>query len=210
MKKKIETIDEFYSFGCGRCEHGGTPECKTKTWKKELQALRKIALGCGLEETLKWSVPCFTSDGHNIVVLGAFKEYCSLSFFRGSLLKDPEGILVKPGENSRIGRLAKFTSLNQIKTHRAALVACIEQAKDVASKGMRHDSSKDEKPQLPSELEEAFAAAPKLREAFFNLTPGRQRGYLIHFSQAKQSTTRRARIEKYRSRILQGIGFHDR
>lgn len=136
MKKKIETIDEFYSFGCGRCEHGGTPECKTKTWKKELQALHKIALGCGLEE--------------------------------------------------------------------------IEQAKDVASNGMRHDSSKDEKPQLPSELEEAFAAAPKLREAFFNLTPGRQRGYLIHFSQAKQSSTRRARIEKHTSRILQGIGFHDR
>lgn len=210
MKKKIETLSEFYNFGCGRCERGGTPQCKVNTWTEELQALRKIALSCGLEETLKWSFPCFTSEGKNIVLLGAFNEYCSLTFFSGSLLKDPQRLLVLPGENSRVGRLAKFTSLKEIKAHKSTLVTYIEEAKEIARQNLKRDVSGDDELTLPRELKEVLNAEPRLREAFFQLTPGRQRGYVIHFSQAKQSATRRARIEKYKSKILSGLGFHDR
>jgi uncharacterized protein YdeI (YjbR/CyaY-like superfamily) len=208
MKKKIESVEEFFSFGCGRCERGGTPACKVRTWERELQSLRKIALSCELEETLKWSFPCFTWEGKNVVLLGAFNEHCSLNFFNGSLLKDPDGILVKAGENSREGRLAKFTSEKEIQLHKKALIACIEDAIEMSRKGLKRDSSADEL-RIPEELTAAFNKDPKLREAFFNLTPGRQRGYVLHFTQAKQSLTRLTRIEKCKGKILKGLGFHD-
>ncbi len=209
MKKKITLVEEFYSFGCGRCERGGTPECKVNSWTKELQALRKIALSCGLEETLKWSFPCFTSDGDNIVLLGAFNDYCSFSFFNGSLLHDPNGLLVKPGENSREGRLAKFTSVKEIKAQKPALAAFIAQAVELRRKGIKRDKS-DDQLEIPNELATCFKKSAKLREAFFALTPGRQRGYVLHFSGAKQSGTRLSRIEKCTPKILKGLGFHDR
>lgn len=210
MKKKIQVVQEFYSFGCGRCELGGTPDCKVQTWSKELQALRKIALDAGLEETLKWSFPCFTSDGRNIVLLSALTDYCALSFMNGSLLKDPAQILVLPGENSRVARVAKFTSLREIRQKRATLLAYIAEAVEVERKGLKRDRSADEKLVLPEELEAVFKKDARLKKAFFALTPGRQRGYVIHFSQAKQAATRVARIEKCKSKILKGLGFHDR
>jgi uncharacterized protein YdeI (YjbR/CyaY-like superfamily) len=210
MKKKIHLVEEFYTFGCGRCERGGTPECKVHTWEKELEELRKLALDCGLEETLKWSFPCFTHEGKNIVLLAAFSDYCSLSFFNGSLLQDPEGILVLPGENSRIARLAKFTSLRQIREFRKTLSAYIQEAMELSRQGKKPSGSKEQKLELPQELVSAFAADASLKKAFLSLTPGRQRGYVIHFTQAKQPKTRLSRIEKCASKIKKGLGFHDR
>ena len=210
VKKKIQVVQEFYSFGCGRCELGGTLDCKVQTWSKELQALRKIALDAGLEETLKWSFPCFTSEGRNIVLLSATNDYCALSFLNGSLLADPAGLLVLPGENSRVARVAKFTSLKDIRQKRATLLSYIAEAVEVERKGLKRDRSVDEKLTLPEELEAAFAKDARLKNAFFALTPGRQRGYVIYFSQAKQAATRSARIEKCTSKILKGLGFHDR
>lgn len=210
MKKKIHVVQEFYSFGCGRCERGGTPQCKVHTWTKELQALRKIALDCGLEETLKWSFPCFTSNGKNIVLLAAFNEFCSLSFFKGSQLKDPEGILVLPGENSRRARLVKFTSLKDIRERSRTLSSYIKEAVEIERAGRKPEPSKNEKLEFPPELLQAFARDGTLKKAFLSLTPGRQRGYILHFAQAKQSATRISRIEKCQSKIKKGLGFHDR
>lgn len=210
MKKKIHLVEEFYTFGCGRCELGGTPDCKVHTWEKELQELRKLALACGLEETLKWSFPCFTYEGKNIVLLAAFSDYCSLSFFNGALLKDPEGILVFPGENSRIARLAKFTNITQIRKSRSTLTAYIKESIELSRKGIKPAGSKDNKLEFPPELVEAFKADASLKKAFLALTPGRQRGYVIHFSQAKQSKTRQSRIENSRNKIMNGLGYFDK
>lgn len=163
-----------------------------------------------VRETLKWSFPCFTSNGRNIVLLGAFSDYCSLSFLNGSLLDDPAGILALPGANSRVARVVKFTSLKDILEKRATLLSYIERAVELESKGLKRDRRTDEKLVLPDELKAAFRKDARLERAFVHLTPGRQRGYVIYFSQAKQTATRSARIEKYKNKILKGLGFHDR
>jgi uncharacterized protein YdeI (YjbR/CyaY-like superfamily) len=144
------------------------------------------------------------------VLLAAFSDYCSLSFFGGSLLKDPEGILVWPGENSRIARLAKFTNLKEIKSRRTTLASYIKEAVEMQERGLKPAPVATLKLELPEELEAAFKTDRQLKKAFLSLTPGRQRGYVIYFAQAKQAATRSARIEKCKSKIKAGLGLHDR
>ena len=209
MMKKPTDVQEYLKHGCGRCPLGDTPECKVHRWQEELGLLREIMLESDLLEEIKWSVPCYTFEGKNIAIVAAFKEYCSLSFFKGAGLIDPDGILEKAGENSPPSRLVRFTSIGQIKKQRASLVALLHAAIDLERLGYKAPSVHPSQMDWPDELLDAFERDSRLREAFGALTPGRQRGYLLFFAAAKQSKTRIDRIEKNRQRILSGLGMHD-
>ncbi|WP_428236064.1 YdeI/OmpD-associated family protein [Gracilimonas sp.] len=201
-------VDHYLDQGCGRCPLGGTPECKVHDWQEELKQLRLIILESGLTEEVKWSVPCYTYKGSNVLILSAFKNYCSVSFFKGSLLQDQNKMLVKPGENSQAARLFKFTNVEQINESENSIKEYIREAIEIEKSGKKVKFKKNPEP-FPEELQAKFNEDPMLKESFEALTPGRQRGYIIHFSGAKQSSTRQRRIEKYIPKILEGKGFHD-
>lgn len=180
-------------------------------WRDEIAELRRIVLECGLTEEVKWGAPCFTADGGNVVIIGVLNDYCCLSFFKGVLLKDPEGILHAPGENSRSGRLIPFTAVDQILAQEATLKAYVDEAAGLERAGATVDFAKDrEDLPVPAELQARFDEDPAFRAAFEALTPGRRRGWILHFSGAKQAATRASRIEKAAPRILDGKGMHDR
>lgn len=178
-------------------------------WQDELQQLRIVVLACGLTEDWKWRAPCYTHRGANVVLLGALKDYCVLSFLKGALLKDAEGILVKPGENSRAARLIRFTDAQEIVEIESILKSYIHEAMGLEDAGLKVDFAKDRELDLPQELQDKFNENPSLKSAFEALTPGRQRGYLLYFSGAKRASSRVTRIEKYAERILDGKGIHD-
>ncbi len=181
----------------------------SQDWATELESLRRILLTCGLDETFKWRIPCYTFQGSNLVNLNRQKACCVLGFFQGALLNDPEGILQKPGKNSRAVRVIRFKSCDEILPLESTLRAYVKESIELAKMGARIDFAKDRQLQIPSELRTKFEASPKFRQAFEALTPGRQRGYLLHFSDAKQSKTRTTRIERNEARILSGKGLHD-
>ncbi|MCP9290781.1 YdeI/OmpD-associated family protein [Gracilimonas sediminicola] len=201
-------VDQYLDIGCGRCPLGGTPDCKVQDWQEELKQLRLIILESGLTEEVKWSVPCYTFEGSNVLILSAFKNYCSVSFFKGSLLQDQNKILVKPGKNSQAARLFKFTNVEQINESENTIKEYIREAIEIENSGKKVKFKKNPEP-IPEELQAKFDEDPILKESFEALTPGRQRGYIIHFSGAKQSSTRQRRIEKYIPKIMEGKGFHD-
>jgi len=203
-------IDTYLLEGCGRCPLGGTPQCKVNTWREELEFLRRIVLECGLIEEMKWGVPCYTHKNKNVLLVSAFKEFCSLSFFKGALLKDEHGILKKPGENSQAARIIKFTSPHQVAGLEAILKAYIYEAVEIEKAGLKVKMKKSSEFNIPQEFKDKLNQSPSLEAAFKALTPGRQRGYLLHFSQPKQSKTRVSRIEKCIPKIMEGKGFHDR
>lgn len=203
-------VDHYLAEGCGRCPLGGTPQCKVHTWPAELAALRTILLDTELTEEVKWKVPCYTVQGSNVLILSAFKEYCSVSFFKGALLSDPHQLLEQPGENSQAARLLRFTAVQQVVALEPIIRAYIAEAIAVEKAGLTVDFKKPEEFDIPDELVDQFDADPDFRAAFEALTPGRQRGYLLHFAAPKQAKTRAARIEKYRAQILAGKGLHDR
>lgn len=202
-------LDSYFTKGCGRCDLYQTPQCKVHTWTESLAALRHILHQTDLKEERKWSMPTYTIDGKNVLILSAFKNYCSLNFFKGSLLLDPDGLLEFAGPNAREAKLFKFRSLTEVESAEEAIFNFIQQAIAFEKEG-RSIKEPKEAAEYPPELEAAFAADAGLEAAFKALTPGRQRGYLIHFNGAKQSATRSKRIEKWKPRILIGKGFHDR
>lgn len=177
-------------------------------WREEAERLRAILLDCGLTEELKWGKPCYTADGKNVVLIQRMKDFLALLFFKGALLRDPDGILEKPGSNSRVGRRVRFSGVDDVTGLEATLKAYIREAVAVEKAGLK--VSKATELDLPEELQDRFGKDPALKTAFNALTPGRQRGYALYFSAAKRSETRAARIEKYRRKILDGKGFHDR
>jgi uncharacterized protein YdeI (YjbR/CyaY-like superfamily) len=201
-------VDNYLVDGCMRCKFGGTPKCKVNNWREELQMLRQIVLECGLTEELKWGVPCYTVYNKNIVIVSAFKDYCSLSFFKGSLLEDTHNILDKPGNSSQSYRLIKFINSKEIVDLSEILKAYIFQAIEVEKLGLKVEFKKNPEP-IPDELQKKFEEFTSLKNAFYALTPGRQRGYIIYFSQPKQSRTREGRIEKCMQKILNGEGLND-
>lgn len=205
----IPEVDLYLLEGCGRCPLGGTPQCKVHTWAAELKRLREIVLDTGLEETVKWGVPCYTDGKNNIVMIGAFVDRATLSFFKGVLLKDERGILEKPGPNSQSSRILNFTNVEEINAVEDYIRAYIHEAVENEAQGKKVEFKKNPEP-IPDELQDKFDNDPAFQAAFEALTPGRQRGYILYFSQAKQSATRISRIEKYTEKIMQGIGFHDR
>ncbi len=180
-----------------------------KTWGAELRALRAILLGSGLAEEWKWRSPCYTLDGANVALLWGFRNECRLGFFKGVLLKDPNGLLVAPGANSRSSRTLNFTGTAEIERLADVIRAYVREAIDLEKAGLRVDLPKDDL-DPPAELATALDGDAALKAAFEALTPGRRRGWILHFSQPKQSATRTARIEKAAPRILAGKGMHDR
>jgi len=171
--------------------------------------LRRIILECGLTEEVKWGVPCYTFEGNNIFLLRAFKDICSVSFFKGVLLEDAEGVLVAPGKNSQASRVFRFTSVQQVNEQEDLLKRYIFEAIEVEKAGLQVEFKKNSEP-IPEELQAKLDEDPFFRAAFEALTPGRQRGYILHISGAKQSATRASRVEKHVPRILEGKGIHDR
>jgi uncharacterized protein YdeI (YjbR/CyaY-like superfamily) len=182
---------------------------KAGPWREELAALRAILLDSPLTEQFKWRSPCYTWRGGNVATIWGFKDDCVIGFFKGVLLKDPDGVLAAPGENSRSVRIMRFRSIPEIVGSQAALRAFIQNAVEVEAAGLKVDLPKDDL-ELPEELVDRLDGDPDLREAFETLTPGRRRGYVLHFSQPKHSATREARIAKCAPRILEGKGMQDR
>jgi uncharacterized protein YdeI (YjbR/CyaY-like superfamily) len=182
---------------------------KAKKWQEELELLRVIANDCGLTEELKWGCPCYTFNDSNIVLIHAFKEYCAFLFLKGALLSDPDGILIQQTENVQAGRQIRFGSVLEIADMMAILKSYIYEAIDVDKAGLKVALKKTTAFNMPHEFKTKLDHIPALKMAFEALTPGRQRGYLLHFSQAKQSKTREARVEKYIPQILDGKGLDD-
>ncbi|WP_301172235.1 YdeI/OmpD-associated family protein [Brevibacillus nitrificans] len=182
---------------------------KSKKWREEFEKLRKIVLDCALTEEFKWMHPCYTLEGKNIVLIHGFKEYCALLFHKGALLKDPQGILIQQTENVQAARQIRFTDIQQIVEQEAVIKAYIMEAIEVEKAGLEVSLKKNEDYTVPEELQNKFEEMPALKAAFEELTPGRQRAYLLHFSQPKQAKTREARVEKYVQQILDGKGLND-
>ncbi|MEZ4951632.1 MAG: YdeI/OmpD-associated family protein [Saprospiraceae bacterium] len=203
-------IDNYLSEGCGRCPLGGTPDCKVHKWTKELEMLRLIALECGLKEELKWKVPTYTFQNNNVAVVSALNDYAVLSFFKGSLLQDEHQILQKPGPNTQSARIIPFTDTKRIEELKTILKTYLFEAIEVEKEGLKVDFKAKNELEYPEELIQKMENDPELKEAFEALTPGRQRGYVLYFNGAKQSKTKLDRINKYRSKILTGLGVHER
>jgi uncharacterized protein YdeI (YjbR/CyaY-like superfamily) len=183
-------VDEYFS--------------EAEKWQKELKKLRTIVLDCGLTEELKWSQPCYTFQKSNVILLSGFKEYCTISFFKGALLNDADKILVKPGENTQSARIIRFTDVREIIELETILKAYIYEAVEVEKAGLKVNYKKIEEFKIPEEFQAKLDENPALKTAFEALTPGRQRAYILYFSAPKQSKTRESRVEKCMPQILSG------
>lgn len=178
-------------------------------WQEELQQLRTIVLDCGLAEELKWGCPCYTYQKSNLVLIHVFKEYCALLFFKGALLKDPKGILIQQTENVQAARQMRFTNVQEIVKLKANIKAYVYEAIEVEKAGLKVTLKKTKEFPMPVEFKRKLEKMPALKSAFKKLTPGRQRGYLLFFSAAKQAATRESRVEKSIPDIMKGRGLND-
>lgn len=182
---------------------------KEEKWKEEVKELRRIVLECHLTEDLKWGCPCYTYEDKNIILIHVFKEYCAFLLFKGALMKDPKGILIQQTENVQSARQIRFTDLKEIKELESDLKKYIFEAVEVEESGKKVPLKKTKEFPMTEELEAKFKERSALKKAFEALTPGRQRAYLLHFSQPKQAKTRESRIEKCIPYILDGKGLND-
>lgn len=182
---------------------------KETQWQEAYAVLREIALSTGLTEELKWGHPCYTLNGKNVVLMHGFKAYCAYLLHKGALLKDPKKILVQQTANVQGARQIRFTSAAQIIRLRSTLKAYIKEAIAIEAQGLKVPMKKTAEFEMPVEFKQALKDMPELKKAFQALTPGRQRGYLLHFASAKQAKTRGSRIEKNVERILAGKGLDD-
>jgi uncharacterized protein YdeI (YjbR/CyaY-like superfamily) len=182
---------------------------KANKWQEELEKLRMIILDCQLTEELKWGVPCYTFQKSNIVLIHVFKEYCALLFFKGALLNDANGILIKQTKNVQAGRQIRFTTVREIVEMETILKAYIYEAIEVEKAGLKVNFKKTTEFIIPEEFQNKLDEIPALKTAFDALTPGRQRAYILYFSAPKQSKTRESRVEKCMQQILNGKGLND-
>lgn len=184
---------------------------RARLWREEAEALRGILLECGLTEALKWRLPCYAHAGKNICIIQPMNDFLALMFFKGALLKDSDGLLERQGPNSRSGFRMRFTTLPEVVSAAEDIKAFVREAIEVEKAGLKvARANAVEASEYPEELSAVLAEDPELEAAFGRLTPGRQRGYVLHFAGAKQSQTRAARIRRCRPRILAGKGFLDR
>jgi uncharacterized protein YdeI (YjbR/CyaY-like superfamily) len=204
----ITNVEDYFLSGCGRCKHFNTPNCKVHKWDIELFELRKIILKSQLKETTKWGMPVYTLNDKNVLAIAAFKEYCCISFFKGPLLNDEFNLLEAPGENSKTFRQIRITKSATVKSLQKKIEAYIKQAISIEQAGVKLEKPANNEP-LPVELLEVFKKKKPVHKAFLSLTPGRQRGYILFFNQAKQTATKISRIEKAIPSILAGKGMHD-
>lgn len=182
---------------------------KATEWQAEFEELRAIVLESGLTEELKWGVPCYTFQNSNVVLIHGFKKYCALLFHKGALLRDTKGILIQQTQNVQAARQVRFTGVDEIKKLKNVLKTYIREAIDVEKAGVKVEMKKTTEFKMPEEFQVVLDDMPELKKAFNALTPGRQRGYLLYFSQPKQAKTRAARIEKCLDKILNGRGLDD-
>src|SRR5258705_13591291 len=182
---------------------------KNEKWEKETRKLRTIILDCGLNEELKWGCPCYTYQDSNIVLIHVFKEYCAVLFFKGALLNDPNDILIQQTKNVQSARQVRFTDLREIVKMEPILKTYIYEAIELERAGLKVKLKKTADFKIPEEFQKKLDKSAALKKAFTELTPGRQRAYIFYFSQAKQSKTRQARVEKYAKQILNGKGLDD-
>jgi uncharacterized protein YdeI (YjbR/CyaY-like superfamily) len=182
--------------------------CRAKSWRGEIEKLRSILRDCGLDEDIKWGKPCFSFEGANVAIIQPFKEHCSLMFFKGALLEDTHGLLRSQGANTQSALRLEFTREAQIT--KAVLKAYVKQAIAVEQAGLKVDFKAKRELEMPDELTQILKKNRSLAKAFDALTPGRQRAYVLHFTGAKQSQTRTARIQKCIPMILAGLGMNDR
>jgi uncharacterized protein YdeI (YjbR/CyaY-like superfamily) len=180
-----------------------------KEWQEEFKKLRTVILDFELAEELKWGKPCYSVQNSNIVLIHGFKEYCALLFFKGALLKDARGILIQQTENVQAARQIRFTNVREIVEKEAILKAYIHEAIEVEKAGLEVSYKKTSEFTIPEEFQNKLNEVPALKTAFQSLTPGRQRGYILYFSAAKQPKTREARVEKWTRQILKGKGLND-
>lgn len=182
---------------------------KNNKWQEEIQQMRMIALDCGLTEELKWGCPCYTFEKSNIVLIHEFKAYCAYLLFKGALMKDPKNILIQQTENVQAARQIRFTNVKEIINLESTLKAYIKQAIEIEKSGLKVELKKTQEFTMPDEFKQKLKESPTLKKAFEALTPGRQRGYLLHFSTPKQSKTRESRIEKATQNIMDGKGWNE-
>lgn len=182
---------------------------KEGPWQEAYEQLRMLCLQSGLSEDLKWGCPCYTLEGRNVVLIHGFKEYCALLFFKGALLNNAHGLLVQQTENVQSARQIRFTDAAAIRSNATVLAACIREAIEAERAGLKVNLKKTSDYEVPEEWQQVVTTDAALKSAFEALTPGRQRAYLFHFGQPKQSKTRMARIEKCRTQILEGKGLND-
>lgn len=182
---------------------------KNKNWQEEIEHLRNYVLECDLTEELKWGVPCYQLDKKNVVLIHVFKDYCALLFHKGVLLKDPKKILIQQTENVQAARQLRFTNLKEIEKLKTTIKAYVKEAIAIEKAGTKVPMKKTAEFDMPDEFKKALKQDAEFKKAFYALTPGRQRGYLLFFSSAKQAKTREARIEKYIPKILNGKGIDD-
>lgn len=195
MEKTNPRVDEFIT--------------RATKWQEEFKQLRLIILDCGLEEELKWGVPCYTLNKKNIVLIHGFKEYCAILFVKGALLNDSQGVLIQQTENVQAARQIRFTNVQEIIELESTLKAYIFEAIALEKAGVKVNYKKTPDYVIPEEFQSKLDEIPTLKTAFESLTPGRQRAYLFYFSQPKQSKTRLARVEKNIPQILNGKGLND-
>ncbi|OAQ41943.1 hypothetical protein A5893_02160 [Pedobacter psychrophilus] len=182
---------------------------KSTKWQEAYQELREIVLSFDLTEELKWGCPCYTIDKNNVLLIHGFKDYCALLFMKGAIMKDPKNILIQQTKNVQSARQIRFTNLEEITTETSIIKSYIKNAIEVEKSGVKVEMKKTTEFKMPEEFQIALTEMPELKTAFDNLTPGRQKGYLLYFSSAKQSKTRNERVEKYIPKILDGKGLDD-
>ena len=201
----ISEIEDFFEKGCGRCARFATPDCSVRKWSAGLSDLRRICLSTNLAETVKWGHPCYMAAGRNIAIIGAFRGDFRLTFFNAALMKDPQSMLERQGENTQHANMISFTGATQVLQSEPVIVSYLKEAIAYAEAGILPERE-DSPLELPSELIDALDGDPELAEAFNKLTPGRQKSYVINLASAKKPETRVARILKFRDRVLAGKG----
>ena len=205
----ITDIEDYFAKGCGRCARFATTDCSTRKWARGLADLRRICRDAGLTETVKWGHPCYMHADRNIAIIGAFRDNFRLNFFNAALMKDPESVLEKRGPNTRHPDLIRFEDNAQVARMQPTIRSYLEEAISYAAAGIKPAKEQTDL-ELPDELVEALDADPELSEAFQDLTPGRQRSYVINLNSAKKPETRISRIAGFRDKIIAGKGAMDR
>ena len=181
-----------------------------KNWQDERRRLRDILLDSSLEERVKWGKLCYAWEGSNVAIIYGMKNSCAVGFFKGSLLEDGDDVLVQPGKHSQAMRRLHFESLDEIEDSEDTLRRFIERAIQAEKDGLGVEFTEKDNLNYPDELQDALDDDPELAEAFEELTPGRQRGWVLHFSDAKQSETRARRVDNARSKIIARKGWNER
>lgn len=205
----ITEIEDYFAKGCGRCARFATADCSVRQWFPGLSELRRICLDAGLVETVKWGHPCYMHAGRNIAILGAFRGDFRISFFNAALMKDPEGVLEKQGPNTVRPDMIRYVDNARVAEMEKTIAAYLKEAMGYAEAGIKPPKDVSEI-EAPEELVDALDADPELAEAFRNLTPGRQKSYVINLNATKKSETRTSRIAKFRNHILAGKGAMER